>query len=426
MSAKGPLHTETSELRGRPLTRPIRVVVVRGPDQGKACEITRGSALIGSHSDCDLALSDRGVSRRHLTVELVGGRLRVRDLGSKNGSSYLGAGFEALELPEGASVELGHGTTVSFVPVADEGPGRSEMGEMVGVSPAMRRVFSLVERLAPGDCACLITGETGTGKELVARTIHTHSPRAAGRFVVVECGALSPSLANATLFGHVRGAFTGAVQDSQGLIGEADGGTLFLDEIASLPLELQPLLLRALDTHTYKRVGETSQRTSTFRVIASTRDDLERAITEGRFRADLYYRIAAVTLQLPPLRSRPEDVPLLAKRFSRPGSPPLSDSVVATLSALRWPGNVRELRNAVEASQLLGVTPEPAPAETTGFYAARDRVLAAFEKSFLTSLLEQHQGSAVAVARAANIGRSQLYRLFEEHGIDPDDYRRSR
>lgn len=410
----------------------LRLVVVSGPDLGKSLELVRGSAIVGTHPDCHLVLTDRNVSRRHLCVELLDRGVRVSDLGSKNGSRLLGAAFSTIAFPLGAMVDLGPTTTLTIVPTLtnDVLSEKLELGSMAGASVQMRRLFAQMERVGPTDTGCLLVGETGTGKELAARTLHALSARSAGPFVVVECGGLNATLATATLFGHTRGAFTGAVSDSPGLLGAANGGTLFLDEVSALPLELQPLLLRALETRTYQRVGDTQRRQSDFRIVAATRANLMVEIEQGRFRADLYYRISAVTLDLPPLRSRLDDLPLLADRFAREAGVS-SDAVQAVLAGRAgsgWPGNVRELRNAVEA---VGVFGDAAPvtraaaeaAATDGFHLAKERVVTAFERGYLEGLLKRHAGNLAAVARDAGIGRSHLYRLLEAHGLEPDRFR---
>lgn len=419
---------DSSLLSHAPL--PARLLVLSGPDAGKALEVRDGTALVGSHPDCALQLTDTGVSRRHLSVELVGTRVRVRDLGSKNGTRYLGARFTTLDVPLGASVDLG-ATTLAVLPMLRAGvlSELQQLGGLLGRSTAMRRLFTLMEQVAPTDASCLVRGETGVGKELVARTLHKRSPRAEKAFVTVDCAALTPTLVQSVLFGHVRGAFTGAVRDAEGLVSAADGGTLFLDEVAALPLELQPVLLRVLETRTIRRVGEGKVRSVDFRVLAATTADLPQLVKAGKFRSDLYFRLASIVLEVPPLRERLDDVPVLAQHFARLASAhaPLTPAALSALSAWRWPGNVRELKNAVERAVTLGEAPSPmtpqpsSPAED--FHAARDKALAAFERSYLEALLEKHKGSASAVAREAGIARSYLYRLLETHGLEPEKFR---
>ncbi len=409
--------------------QPVRLVVLAGPDFGLQLEVRDGTVLVGTHADCQLKLTDAGVSRRHLSLELTTTRVKVNDLNSKNGTRYLGAKFTRLEVPLGASLELG-GTTLAVLPLLRPGAlsEKQSLGELRGRSPAMRRLFAQLEQVAATDASCLVRGETGTGKELVARTLHALSLRASGPMVVVDCGSITSSLVSSVLFGHVRGAFTGAVKDSMGLIEAAHGGTLFLDEVASLPAEVQPVLLRVLEARTFQRVGEGKQRTADFRVVAATTEDLQAAAKAGRFRMDLYFRLASITLELPPLRDRLDDVALLAQHFATAAGAktPLPASALAGLSAWRWPGNVRELKNAVERAVTFGEAPlpdQPAVTSKEDFHQARDKALAAFEKSYLEALLEKHQGAASAVAREAGIARSYLYKLLEAHGLSPEKYR---
>ncbi|MGV3622020.1 MAG: sigma 54-interacting transcriptional regulator [Archangium sp.] len=419
---------DSSLLSHAPL--PARLLVLSGPDAGKSLDVRDGTTLIGSHPDCSLQLTDAGVSRRHLSIELVGTRARARDLGSKNGTRYLGAKFTTLDIPLGASIDLGS-TTLAVLPMLRPGvlSERQKLGEVIGRSTAMRRLFTQLEQLAPTDATCLLRGETGTGKELIARTLHSLSPRAGKAFVALDCAALTPSLIQSVLFGHIKGAFTGAVRDSEGLVASADGGTLFLDEVGALPLELQPVLLRVLETRAFQRVGENKVRSVDFRVLAATTSELPQLVKAGKFRSDLYFRLASIVLEVPPLRERLDDVPLLAQHFAHEAKAavPLTPAAVSALSAWRWPGNVRELRNAVERAVTLGEAPVAASAAPAGapddFHAARDKALAAFERSYLEALLTKHRGSASAVARDAGIARSYLYRLLETHGLEPEKFR---
>jgi DNA-binding NtrC family response regulator len=424
-------HTDTidpSHLSAAPM--PVRVVVVSGPDAGKALEVRDGTVLVGSHADCQLQLTDGAVSRRHLSLELLGTRVRVRDLGSKNGTRYLGARISSVDVPLGASLELG-GTTLALLPQLRAGAlsDKQALAGLVGRAPATRRLFAQLEQLAPTDATVLLTGETGSGKDAVARALHALSPRAAGPFVAFDCGASSTSLIQAVLFGHVRGAFTGAVKDAPGVVEAADGGVLLLDEVSALPLDVQPVLLRVLETRTFTRVGDGKPRRSDFRLLASTTADLQALVKQGRFRSDLYYRLSAITLAVPPLRDRLDDVPLLAQAFAEAAGAkaPLSPTALSALSAWRWPGNVRELKNAVERVVTLGeeaLHPDAAGgAGAQDFHAARELALKAFEKSYLEALLQKHRGSASAVAREAGIARSYLYKLLDAHGLAPESFR---
>jgi transcriptional regulator with GAF, ATPase, and Fis domain len=335
-------HTDTidpSLLSAGP--QPVRLVVVSGPDAGKSLEARDGTVLVGSHADCQLQLTDGSVSRRHVSLELRGLRVRVRDLGSKNGTRYLGARVSSVDVPLGASLELGT-TVLTLLPQLRPGAlsDKQQLGHLLGRAPATRRLFAQLEQVAPTDATVLLTGETGSGKEAVARALHALSPRASGPFVTFDCGASSTSLIQAVLFGHVRGAFTGAVKDTPGVVEMADGGVLLLDEVSALPPEVQPVLLRVLETRSFQRVGEGKARSSDFRLLASTTEDLPALVKQGRFRSDLYYRLSAITLSVPPLRDRLDDVPVLAQAFATAAGAkaPLSPTALAALSAWRWPG----------------------------------------------------------------------------------------
>jgi DNA-binding NtrC family response regulator len=285
-------------------------------------------------------------------------------------------------------------------------------------------VFDVLERAARAESTVLIQGESGTGKELAAQAIHAASPRAAGPFVVVDCSALAPSLAESELFGHERGAFTGAVAARTGAFEEASGGTVLLDEIGELPLELQPKLLRALQMRQVRRVGATAYRDIDVRVVASTHRNLARMADEGTFRDDLYYRLAVVVVTLPPLRQRTEDIPLLARELARqirPNEPVTLDaSIVAALAAYAWPGNVRELRNALERLLVLGEAPEGlAPvSDVLAYHDARRRALDAFERSYCRELLETSGGVVARAAERAGLSRQMLHRLLRRHGVE--------
>ncbi len=422
MSEEGPQTATLGKTATVGRIQPVRLLVVEGPDAGKEALVTEGTAVVGSAEGCSLRLSDEAVSRRHLSVELLGTRVRVKDLGSKNGTKHLSNRFDALELPLGSTVELGK-TRLALLPKVSEGrlSEKDELAGLLGRSVAMKRLFAQLEQVAPTDAAVLIHGETGSGKEGVARAIHALSPRAQGPFVVFDCGAVAPELMQAQLFGHVKGAFTGAVKDTPGALERAHGGVLFLDEIAEVPLALQPSLLRALESHTFQRVGEGRVRESDFRVLAATHHDLLARAKAGQFRMDLYYRLAALVLELPPLRSRMEDVPLLAHHFAAEAgaTSPLSASTLAALAAKPWPGNVRELKNAVERVLALGPSSlvPGAKEEALDFHGSREQALKAFERTYLEALLARHQGNASAAAREAGIARSYLYKLLELHGL---------
>jgi DNA-binding NtrC family response regulator len=297
----------------------------------------------------------------------------------------------------------------------------------------MRALFELLARVASADAPVLIHGETGTGKELCAEALHARSARASAPFVVVDLAAIQPSLIESELFGHVRGAFTGAVADRAGAFERADGGTVFLDEVGELSAELQPRLLRALERGQVKRVGANDFKTVNVRVIGATHRDLPALAQEGRFRDDLYHRLAVLNVRLPPLRERRDDIPDLVRALlARLGQPDaIGPEGIAALCGHDWPGNVRELRNAVERAVSLGHLPgpgdfamaAPAPApRTTGwrglpFKVAKDKLVAAFERDYLLDLVSRCAGNISRAAREAGIDRVYLHRLLKHHGL---------
>ena len=319
-------------------------------------------------------------------------------------------------------------------------------GEIIGKSEAMAEVFATIEKVATSDLDVLVLGETGTGKELVARCLHERSRRADGRFVPVDCGAIPEDLLESELFGHERGAFTGAHQRSRGLLEFANQGTFFMDEIGQLPPKLQAKLLRALQERRIRRVGGKEEVNVDVRILAATALDLDLAMKEGRFREDLYYRINVARVEVPPLRDRVEDIPLLAGHFLDQYSRELGregvefdGGVLDALCAYSWPGNIRELQNVVKrtlvtsGSDLISVEDLPpavakqAPMEGSrdrrGFFAARDRKMTAFERQYLTDLLHAHDGEVTRAAEVAEVPRGTLYRLLKKHGIDPGEFR---
>jgi DNA-binding NtrC family response regulator len=317
--------------------------------------------------------------------------------------------------------------------------------DLVGASPVMQEVYDLIERIASTDADVLILGETGTGKELVARSIHCRSPRAASRFVPVDCGAIPDSLMESELFGHERGAFTGANARSLGLLEFAHRGTFFLDEVAELPIRLQAKLLRVLQERRVRRVGATQEIDIDVRTVAATSRDLGAEIREGKFREDLYYRINVACIELPPLRERAADIPLLVDHFVRRFGPQMGRSsielepdVVELMTKYFWPGNVRELQNVVKRLLAMSrgnrVTPEDLPDEVVmraadgdagadGFFERRARQLGNFEAEYLMNLMRSCAGDATQAAKEARLPRGTLYRLLKKHSISPSSYR---
>jgi DNA-binding NtrC family response regulator len=315
---------------------------------------------------------------------------------------------------------------------------RAEFRNIIGISRAMEQVFAVVRKVADTDATVLITGESGTGKELVAKAVHSLSGRRAGPFMAINCAAIPRDLLESELFGHVKGSFTGAVRDKTGKFQLAEGGTLFLDEVGELPVELQPKLLRALQEREIEPVGGGAPRKLDVRVVAATNTDLEEARAVGRFREDLYYRLAVIEVHLPPLRERVEDIPLLVKHFAaRLGAPAVTYAPEA-LEALRkyaWPGNVRELENTVERLMIMRngdrISPEDLPAKFSGETAGRGgRVvnlppegypLEQLEREVVIEALERCGWNQTAAARFLRIPRHTLIYRMEKYTIEPEE-----
>jgi len=308
---------------------------------------------------------------------------------------------------------------------------RAELGEryrisgLIGSSPAMRKVHRIVERIRDDDCNVLIMGESGTGKDLVARAIHYDGRRTAGPFVTLDCGSVHSSLLESELFGHLKGAFTGAVEDKVGLIETATGGTLFLDEIGEMPLELQPALLRAIEEKRIRPVGGTEY----ISVDASTNRNLEKAVEQNRFRRDLYYRLNVVKLELPPLRKRKDDIPSLVEHFcGKFGSSKVRKEAVYQLLRYDWPGNVRELENVIQCAGALNSAGEIGPAdlpplEKASVKPGKGASLRDMEITEIRRLLAEHNGNTGAVAGILGIDRSTLYRKLKRFKIDIRTFR---
>jgi DNA-binding NtrC family response regulator len=411
----------------------LKLVVLSGPDAGRQLKLDEGKRyLIGSAADRALALRDPKVSRRHLEVEVLGDGVRVTDLESKNGSFHEGARFREILVGTGAVIRVGDselqlvcGERGAPMPAADS----DRFGGLVGRSLMMRQLFTLLARAAVADTAILINGETGTGKEVCAEAIHARSNRAQGPFVVFDCAAVPPSLIESELFGHARGAFTGAHAARDGAFVQASGGTLFIDEVGELPLELQPRLLRAIDRQQVKPLGASGYREVDVRVVAATHRDLRDEVAHKRFREDLFHRLSVVQVLLPPLRKRKEDIPALVRELVGATGPAVSPAALALLTEHEWPGNVRELRNVLERARSLtpkggAITPtelgfDGAAVDETrvGFHAAKDRLIATWERGWVAELLKRAKGNVSQAARLGQLDRVSLHRLMKKHGI---------
>ncbi len=428
--------------------RQLRVEVVRGPDKKLRGDFDGDRIVVGTHEGADLVLTDPTVSRHHLEIALVPEGYRIRDLDSRNGTFMDGLRILDVIVEGGASVRIGE-THLKTTPLSDTvelalSPA-TRMGPLVGRSAKMRRIFAIVGKVAPTDTTVLLTGESGTGKEVTARAIHEHSRRADGPFVVVDCAALPPTLIESELYGHERGAFTGADRARTGAFESAKGGTLFLDEIGELPLELQTRLLGVIERRQIQALGSNHPRAIDVRLVAATNRDLRREVNRGSFRADLYFRIAVVTLELPALRERPEDIPLYVEAFlaehAAAGHPlELGAHTIAELSGRPWPGNVRELRNALERAAALGeVEPDgepvaraterdadaPAPPgialgdadPAVPFKTSKAMLIDRFERAYVEALMQRHGGNITQAARSAEIDRVYLLRLLDKFGM---------
>jgi two-component system nitrogen regulation response regulator GlnG len=413
--------------------------------------LPKAGVVLGADAGCDVVLADAAVSGRHATVVPTDSGFEVRDLGSRNGTWLDGVAIAQATVPAGAILRLGT-TLVHLLPAeeaVDVPPSdQPSFGAMVGESLAMRRVYAILERASRSSAPILLLGESGTGKELAARAVHDHSPRQGGPFVVFDCGAASESLVESELFGHKRGAFTGAHAERAGAFALAHKGTLFLDEIGDLPLPLQPKLLRMLERGEVTPLGARRSETYDVRFVAATHRDLWAEVGRGTFRGDLFYRLAVVEVHLPPLRQRGDDIAGLVATFLRAAGRPEDGIAGPALDRLRsyaWPGNVRELRNVVTRGVALSPPsaafaqlpillrpaanmPDPSPLASADvpYHEAKDALVARFDREYLTDLLKRSEGNLAQAARIAGLERKYLYRVLERAGIqarskDDDD-----
>jgi DNA-binding NtrC family response regulator len=428
-----------------------RIVVTQGESAGKTLLVTRARATVGRHQTNDLVLADPRVSATHLEIERrPEGRLLVRDQTTTNGTWLGNHRIVEAELGPGALLRIGDTSVrIEFDDRTEPERGSEGMrfGGLIGQSPEMRELFATLERVAPTQLAVLAQGETGTGKEELARAIHQHSPRRGGPFVVLDAATVPGTLAESLLFGHERGAFTGADSRHIGTFERAHGGTLFIDEIGELPGDLQPKLLRVLESRSISRVGGNETIPVDFRLIAATHRDLRVEIETNRFREDLYFRLAEARVVLPPLRARPADIGALARHFleelateERPLS--ITAEAVTSLEQRRWPGNVRELRNVIARAAALSqdgvITEQDLAGEGFGFRGsvaerdamdlqgtfaeAKSRAIDRFERAYLDALVRRCGGNLSKASRQADIARNHLRALLRKRGLyDPGD-----
>ena len=435
-----------------------KLSVVDGPDKGRDLVIERERITVGRSVICDLALKDKAVSGTHFEIVASERGSVLRDLNSTNGTHIGELRIKEVWIKPGTVIRAGQ-TTMRF----DAGSGEIDIPlstedrfhDLIGKSVRMREIFASLQKVAPSDLTVLVRGETGTGKELVARALHKASRRTEQPLVVQDCGAIPSNLIESTLFGHERGAFTGATDRHRGSFEQADGGTIFLDEIGELDLSLQPKLLRVLETREIKRVGGDKMIPVNVRVVAATNRDLREMVNEGSFREDLYFRLSVVAIELPSLRERPEDVVLLVdgfladfgeRRFPGEGKKfTVTPDAMARMKAYPWPGNVRELKNTVwraasladalelTVADLLPSSQKTPPVQLPGgsaeqfveeglpFKDAKQRVLDAFEPGYIKALLDKHGDNVTRSAQAAGLTRYHLRELAKRYGLRGDD-----
>jgi DNA-binding NtrC family response regulator len=433
-----PLQARPRELRldGFSLT------VIEGPDAGASLRAQVSEVSIGTAPGNDLLLTDPTVSRHHFSITATPDGFLVRDLGSSNGTWAGRVRLQQGYVDDGTRVRIGR-TTLRVDQIDEDicealSP-EDGFGTLLGASSAMRRIFAALPRIAQSGSTVLLEGETGTGKGVLSAAIHDASARASHPFVVLDCTAIAPSLIESELFGHVKGAFTGAASDRAGAFEQASGGTIFIDEIGELPLDMQPKLLRALEERTVKRVGGNQRLKIDARVIAATNRDLRTEVNRGAFRADLYYRLNVVRVHIPPLRERTGDVERLARHFYGELVPdrPISNELLDTFCRQAWPGNVRELRAAVERAVLfddpalmaLGGEPAQGAEMDAGegfdprvpFRVAKQRASDRWDQRYIRELFAHAKGNISEASRIARMDRSHLRSLLRKYGVRGGD-----
>jgi transcriptional regulator with PAS, ATPase and Fis domain len=432
------LVTEVAPVRVRKMT----LVVTKGPQAGKRIELKKKRLIIGKGASCDMRFMDPTVSRQHLEVEARDDTFYVRDLGSTNGTQINGTRIMEAFLSPGSRIQVGN-VELMFQPVYEtpeqaETGALQEFGSLVAASPSMKSILGLLRKAAKSGTTVLLRGETGVGKSALARALHTEGPRKSGPFAVFDCASVAPTLVESELFGVKKGAFTGAYESRPGACEIAHGGTLFIDEICDLPIELQAKLLRVLEDKEVQRLGDTKSRKLNLHVVTATRVNLEDAVKKGRFRRDLYYRIAVLEVMVPPLRNRKEDLPLLCNHFLLENRGPdawsrFTPALRDELMSYSWPGNVRELRNVLERLECIGpdgvLPPQSGGEEVAGqglalsfeldrpFKEAKEELIDAFEREYLRNLLERSNGRIAPAAREAGLNRKYFYDLLRKHGL---------
>jgi len=438
-----------------------KLVVVEGPDKGKEFEISKSKNYVGRSSVNDITLADTSVSGTHFEIRAEEDGFLLRDVGSTNGTILGGCRVKELYLAPNVTFRAGNTTftlqpsnEVVEIPLSDD----EHFQGVIGRSVAMREVFATLEQVAPSELTCLIEGDTGTGKERIARAIHDASRRGSKPYVVLDCSSIPKDLMESYVFGHEKGAFTGAVGQHKGAFEQANGGTLFMDEIGELDISLQPKLLRVLENREFKRVGGTQTIRADVRVIAATNRDIREMVNEGGFREDLYFRLSVITIHLPSLGARRDDIPLLVETFvdevvsKRPDmtKPRMTADAMDILMSHPWPGNVRELRNVIERAVSLcsdntinrsdlhlsgslggGMMPamqsmvDPDDPDTSridvdltvAYKEAKQKILDQFEFDYLQRLMEEFKGNISQASKHAGLTRYHLRELLKKHEL---------
>jgi transcriptional regulator with PAS, ATPase and Fis domain len=420
--------------------RQLQLTVQARGEPIRSVTMTRDVYTVGKDASCDLVLSDSTVSRKHFQIITTKERFFIRDLDSTNGTAVNGTRVKEAFLLPGAVIHAGKVKMV-FEPVYNSSPLSADeevhsFGSLIATSSSMGSIMGVLRKVATAGTTVLLQGETGTGKSALAKAIHEESVRRERPFVVFDCASVPPSLIESELFGAEKGAFTGAHAFRPGACERAQGGTLFVDEIEELPLELQAKLLRALDEREIRRLGGTQAIKLDFQIIAASKQDLAEAVDEGKFRQDLYYRIAVVCIAVPPLRNRKQDIPVLCDHFFKLGKHRnmfrnLTVDAQQQLMDYSWPGNLRELRNVLERLACLGE--ENAFVNMPGktnlernylkfeinrpFKEAKESVIGRFEKEYLEALMERSDGRIAKAARTAGLNRKYFYDLLHKHGF---------
>ena len=457
----GPIKTEHISTAAQTQMQRFVLRVTQGTAKPAKIDIGPTSTSVGQSEANDVCVDDGAVSRFHFEITRERGKVFLRDLDSTNGTKINDVSVHLAKLRPGQIIRAGRSEFVFEARDQSQGVAASAatgFGDLVGGSDAMRMLYAQLEKIAPSEATALILGESGTGKELVAHELHRHSERKEGPFIIVDCGALPEELIESELFGHKKGAFTGATVDRIGAFEAAHGGTLFLDEIGELPLALQPKLLRVLESRTIRRIGDNTRRDVDVRFVAATHRNLRAEVNAGTFREDLFWRLSVMELRIPPLRERKEDIPLLAQAlWKRSGlaktGPGFDEDTLQKMKRLPWRGNVRELRNFVERAAVFGAdalpmqtmehvlpstSPSPAPAsgrsESTAPAAATDPSISElrldlsfrdakeswverFERQYLARRLDMAEGNMSRMAREASMDRAHLLKLLRKHGF---------